>query len=109
MLSSQKQFQPNNHVIYDVVTDLEFSILFNEDLPCELEILVPIEVKKDEEFAKRQEALEQKQKDDQINVVQEEGYKGMFYEECYQPITKYVCSSFEEYFGPPMMNMKIVT
>ena len=53
MVRSQKKFLPNNHVIYVVDTDLEFSIFFNEDLPCEPEILVPIEVKEDEEFAKR--------------------------------------------------------
>ena len=40
------------------------SIFFNDDLPCDPEIHVPIEVKEEEESAKRQEALEKKQKEE---------------------------------------------
>ena len=65
MVRSQKKFQPKNHVIYVVGTDLEFYIFSKDGLLCDPEILVPIEVKEDEEIANIQEAMEQKQKDDQ--------------------------------------------
>ena len=57
MVKSQKKVQPDNHAIYDVDTDLQFFIFFNDGLPCDPGILVPIEVKEDEEFEKRQEVL----------------------------------------------------
>ena len=102
MVRSQKKSQPKNHVIYVVDTNLEFSIFSNDGLLCDLEILVPIEVKEDEGLAKRQEVLEQKQKDDQPNVVQEDGYKGLFYEECNQSVINYVNDGFKKDFGPPI-------
>ena len=53
MVKSYKKFQPKNHVIYVVDTGLEFSIFSNDGLLCDPKILVPIEVKEDEEFEKR--------------------------------------------------------
>ena len=42
MVRSQKNFQRDNHAIYVVDTDLGFSILFNDGIPRDLEILLPI-------------------------------------------------------------------
>ena len=46
--------------------------------------------------------MEQKQKDDQPNVVQEEGYKDLFYEECNQPTINSVRDGFKKVFSPPI-------
>ena len=56
------QEKPDNHTIYDVDTELGSSIFFNDCFPCDPEIHVPIEVKEEEESAKRQQALEKKNK-----------------------------------------------
>ena len=50
----------NNHAIYVVDTDLGSSILFNDASPCDVEISAPIEVKVEEESAKKHEDLEKK-------------------------------------------------
>ena len=47
------QDKPDDHVIYDVDTDLESSIFFNDVSPCELEISAPIEGKEEEEYTKK--------------------------------------------------------
>ena len=62
VVSSQDKL--DTHAIYVVDTDLRSSIFFNDGLPCDLEIPVPIEVKDEEEFAERQEALKKKQKEE---------------------------------------------
>ena len=62
VVSSQEK--QDIHVIYVIDTDLGSSIFFNDDLPHDPKILVPIEVKEEEEFAKRQEDLENKQKEE---------------------------------------------
>ena len=54
------QEKPDNHVVYDVDIDLGSSVFLNDGLPCDLGIPVSIEVKEEGEFAKRQEALENK-------------------------------------------------
>ena len=46
--------------------------------------------------------MEQKHKYDQPNVVQEEGYKGMFYEACNQPVLNSVNDGFKKDFSPPI-------
>ena len=51
VVSSQEK--PDNHAVYVVGTDLGSSIFFNDSLPCDPEIPVPIEVKEEEESAKR--------------------------------------------------------
>ena len=79
-----------------------FSIFSNDGLLCDPKIIVPVEFKEDEDFAKRQEVLEQKHKYDQPNVVQEEGYKGLFCEACNQPVINYVNDGFKKDFGPPI-------
>ena len=57
------QDKPNNHPIYVVDTNLGSSIFFN-DAHVDPEIPITIEIKEDKEFARRQEALEQKQNDE---------------------------------------------
>ena len=47
------QEKPDNHAIYVVDTDLGSSILFNDVSPYDLEIPAPIEVKEEEESAKK--------------------------------------------------------
>ena len=46
--------------------------------------------------------MEQKHKDDQPNVVQEEGYKDLFYEECNQLIINSFSDGFKKVFSPPI-------
>ena len=58
------QEKTDNHVIYSVDTELGSSIFFNDVFPCDPEIPVPIENNEEEESAKRQEALEKKQKEE---------------------------------------------
>ena len=50
----------DDHAIYVVDTDLGSSIFFNGVSTCDLENPAPIEVKKEEESTKKQEALEKK-------------------------------------------------
>ena len=46
--------------------------------------------------------MEQKHKDDQLNVVQEEGYKDLFYEEYNQHVINFVSDGFKKVFIPPI-------
>ena len=62
VVSSQEN--PDNNHIHVVDTDLGSSIFFNVGSPLDLQIPVQIESKEDEEFAKRQDALEKKQKEE---------------------------------------------
>ena len=58
------QDKPDDHAIYVVDTDLGSSIFFNDCLPCYPGIPVLVEVKEEEESAKRQEALKKKHKEE---------------------------------------------
>ena len=72
VVSSQQK--TDNYHIHDVDTDLGSSIFFNADSPYDHEILAQIESKEDEEFAKRQEALEKKQKEEGLWTMYFDGY-----------------------------------
>ena len=54
------QYNPKNHPIYVVDTDLGSSIFFNDGPQTDPKIPVQIEFKEDKGFSKRQEALEKK-------------------------------------------------
>ena len=54
------------------------SIFCNDDIPCDPEIPVPIEVNEEEEFAKKQEALERKQKEEGLWTVYFDGSMAKF-------------------------------
>ena len=60
----RSQAKLDDHVIYVVDTDLGSSIFFKDSSPCGPEILVPCEVKEEEESAKRHETLERKHKEE---------------------------------------------
>ena len=56
------EYKPDYHAIYVVDTDLGSSIFFNDGFPCDPKIHVPIELKEEEESAKRQDLLKNKEK-----------------------------------------------
>ena len=58
------QDKPENHHIYVVDTDLGSSIFFNDGPHTDPGIPIHIELKEDKEFAKRHEALENKQNEE---------------------------------------------
>ena len=68
----------DNHHIHLVDNDLGYSIFFNVGSPCDPKVHVPIEVTEDEEFEKRQEASEQKQKEEGLWTMYFDGFVAKF-------------------------------
>ena len=60
------QDQPEIHHVYDADTDLGSSIFFNDVSPCDSKVVVPNKCKKDKKEISEQEAVERKQKEEEV-------------------------------------------
>ena len=60
----RSQDKLDDHAIYAIDTNLGSSIFFNDVSPFDLEIFAPIKAMEEKESVKKQEALEEKQKEE---------------------------------------------